>query len=249
MSLSPKFKFIVATRKKKTERDSLPIFRFLSLFNAGEKYSIDTEILYDNSDGLPKVYNSIIDREIESAEKSDFLIFVHDDIWINDVFIFDKILSANKYFDVIGVCGGKGWESYGDGTVPMIWTHASRGKGMSGFMAHAADDSQSRIKHDITYDGRSIFSTSYGHSPSRTLTVDGCFMCLSKSAVERGLKFDEMFNFHFYDMDLCFYAYVKGIKVGTAPVLLTHESLGLSVSQPQFMESQKAFLKKWFQKS
>ena len=245
----PSFKFVIATRKKELEKDNLPFFRFLSLFNSNGKYSIENEIFYENSDGLPTVYNKIIESERKSEKKSDFVIFVHDDIWINDIFIFDKILSASKYFDVIGVCGGKGWETYGDGNTPIIWTHASRGKGMSGFMAHAADDSQSQLKHDMTYDGRSIFSTSYGHSPSRTLTVDGCFICFSRSAIERGLSFDEMFKFHFYDMDVCFSAYVNGIKVGTAPILLTHESLGLSVAQPQFIESQKAFLKKWFQKS
>lgn len=247
----PSFRFVVATRRK-SDDEELPIVKFLKRINVHDEYKIDLNVVFENKRGLSSVYNGYIeDEKTRTAGDGahDFLVFVHDDIWIGDVFLFEKIISASKYFDVIGVCGGKGWESYGDGNLPIIWTHASRGKGLSGFMAHAADESQSRVKHEITYNGRSIFSTNYGNSPSRTLTLDGCFICFTRNAVKSGLTFDEAFKFHFYDMDVCFSAFLKNIKVGTAPVLLTHESLGESVSQPQFMESQKMFMKKWFQKS
>ena len=36
------------------------------------------------------------------------------------------------------------------------------------------------------------------------------------------------------------------LKVGTAPILATHQSLGQSVMSPEFMTSQKQFIDKWF---
>ena len=59
----------------------------------------------------------------------------------------------------------------------------------------------------------------------------------TRGAVEAGLKWDEQFRFHFYDMDICAQAAKKGLKVGTAPILLTHGSVGASVAQPEFLEA------------
>lgn len=242
----PSFRFVVATRKTEDEGMDLPVLRFLSLVNLSGSFKVDLDIAYGNTDGLPTVYNRSID--LDSRDPHDFIVFIHDDIWPSDVFMFDKISEASKDFDVIGVCGGKGWTQYGDGHTPIIWTHAAKDSGLSGFMAHAADESSSRVRHDAAYRGRSVFSTNYGHSPSRTLTIDGCFMCFTRNAVDSGLRFDENFRFHFYDMDMCFSAYVMKLKVGTAPVLLMHESLGYSVAQPEFLEAQSRFLAKWFGK-
>ena len=78
------------------------------------------------------------------------------------------------------------------------------------------------------------------------MTLDGQFICFTRKAVEAGLKFDEKFQFHFYDMDVCLAANKLGLKVGTAPILATHQSLGQSVMNPEFMTSQKQFIDKWF---
>lgn len=243
LKMKPSFRFVVATRKE--EHQILPIDRCLTRIKWEDEYDVTEDIAYQNINGLPTVYNKAIEKAL--SDGIDYLICVHDDIWLNDVMVFDKIVSASKSFDVIGVCGGKAW-NFNHIDRPIIWTHASKGKGMSGFMAHAADEKQSGVKFVHDYNGRSIFSSNYGNSPSRTLTLDGCFICLTNAAMKMGLRFDERFSFHFYDMDLCFSAYVKGISVGTAPILLTHESLGMSVSQPEFMESQQKFLEKWFKK-
>ena len=244
----PVFRFVTATRKGFGD-GTLPLVKCLNKMTAFVRPNnccdIDYKIAYNNSDGLPIVYNKAISDALNDGV--EYLILLHDDIWVNDVLIFDKLLNSAKFYDVIGVCGGKAW-SFNRDDRPIIWTHASQGKGMSGFMAHAADEAQSSVKYEHTYDGRSIFSSNYGNSPSKTLTLDGCFMCLTKKAMDSGLRFDEQFKFHFYDMDLCFSAYVKGISVGTAPILLTHESLGMSVAQPEFMDSQRKFLDKWFER-
>lgn len=244
----PNFFFVVATKKSESDKDDLPIVKTLSKMNLRERVNVDIFVEFDNRNGLPCVYNKFISEHKNEFDDKSYVVFVHDDIWINDVLFFDKIESAAKSYDIIGACGGKAWDSYGDGSTPIIWTHASRGRGMSGFMIHASDESKSQLKHDDTFDGRSIFATNYGYSPSRTLTIDGSIMCFTKKSIDEGVCFDEQFKFHFYDMDMCFLAYVKNVKVGTAPVLITHESLGYSVAQPEFLESQKKFMSKWFKK-
>ena len=43
---------------------------------------------FGNKEGLPKVYNNVIDN----IEDSEFCCFAHDDITIRDALIFDKII-------------------------------------------------------------------------------------------------------------------------------------------------------------
>ncbi|MEJ0071989.1 MAG: hypothetical protein WDO24_28350 [Pseudomonadota bacterium] len=42
----------------------------------------------------------------------------------------------------------------------------------------------------------------------------------------RGLRFDENFDFDFYDMDFCRQAETKGLRMGTAPISVQHASFG-----------------------
>lgn len=83
---------------------------------------------FGNKEGLPKVYNNAIDN----IEKTDFTVFAHDDIWLNDAFFFDKVI--NSKFDVIGVVGGLRYSVPWDWeTRPYLWTEAAQGKA-SGFV-------------------------------------------------------------------------------------------------------------------
>jgi len=42
----------------------------------------------------------------------------------------------------------------------------------------------------------------------------------------KNLGFDERFGFHFYDLDLCRQAEQRGIRTGTWPISVVHESGG-----------------------
>lgn len=102
---------------------------------------------------------------------------------------------------------------------PLIWTTATCGKGASGFMLH-----------DLHTYGDHFLPSSYGYAPLETITLDGSNIIFTRKAVEKGLRWDEDFNFHWYDMAVCFSAREMGLKVGTAPILLTHGSVGASVA-------------------
>ena len=78
------------------------------------------------------------------------------------------------------------------------------------------------------------------------MTLDGSIIIFTRNAVEKGLRWDEdNFRFHWYDMDICAQAHKLGLRVGTAPILLTHGSVGASVAQPEFMKGQRRFVEKW----
>lgn len=244
---SEKFRIVVPTDKEFKEGDEHSVRPLACVRRMDTGYDIDVEVVYRNSDGLSKVFNDALDEA--KSDGTDFLLCVHDDLWINDVMAFDKIVGVSKAFDLIGACGGKTWTpSTTEKGRPIIWTVASRTAGGSGFMVHSPNGGVNPILHDMDCGGRTFFATNYGNSPARTLTVDGSFMCFCRKAIET-LRFDETFRFHFYDMDVSMSAYAKGLRVGTVPALLTHESLGESVAQPSYMDMQAAFLKKWFPKA
>lgn len=187
-------------------------------------------VFFDNHDGLSQVYNKAIDN----IGDSDFLVFAHDDLWLNDAFFFDKVI--NSKFDVIGNVGGLQYSVPGDwNTRPFIWSEACRGKA-SGFVLH---------KHP-TVPGIFLPST-FGLSPLPCVWLDGQCLILNRKAVKRGLRFDEDFAFDFYDGSLCIRARNLGLEVGTAPILATHLSCGqgMMAHKERYLESQRKFLKKY----
>lgn len=243
-----RFLFVVATRRSEDELQSMPIYKTLfTRINIPKNILVDCKIAFRNEDGLSKVYNSVLNDD--SIKLYDYVAFIHDDIWINDVLIFDKLKEASNDYDLIGVCGGKSWDVPDDETKPHIWTIAAKNAGMSGFMIHAGDKSLLKNSKSTTYRGKVMFVTAYGDCPSPVLTIDGSFICMTRNAIESGLRFDERFTFHFYDMDVSFSAFVKKLRTGTSAVCVTHESLGTSVAQPSYMDGQKMFIEKWFSSS
>lgn len=195
--------------------------------------AVDVYVEFENTEGLPKRYNEFISY-CQTQEKYNFIVFTHDDIWFNDYLFFDKVISSK--FDIIGAVGGCYWgvpSGFPIDAKPLIWTMATCGKGASGFMNHD-------LKNGY------FLPSSYGVAPQETMTLDGSIIIFTRKAIESGLRWDECFRFHWYDMDICFSAHRLGLKVGTANLLLTHESVGGSVVQPEFLESQRKFIKKWF---
>lgn len=222
-----KFKFVIATGKPEGTR--LPIHDFLDSVKH-DNIEVELDIHYNNTSGLPRIYNKAIDNSTDL----NFIVFTHDDIWINDHMFFHKVISSK--FDVVGAVGGLFWgvpSGFPIDAKPLIWTMATCGKGASGFMNHD-------LKNGY------FLPSSYGVAPQQTMTLDGSIIIFTRKAIESGLRWDECFRFHWYDMDICFSAHRLGLKVGTANLLLTHESVGGSVVQSEFLESQRKFIKKWF---
>jgi len=58
------------------------------------------------------------------------------------------------------------------------------------------------------------------------------------------LFFDEKFEFHFYDLDICRQAEIKGLSCGTWDLSLIHESRGNFRSEGWQIAYQR-YLEKW----
>jgi GT2 family glycosyltransferase len=84
-----------------------------------------------------------------------------------------------------------------------------------------------------------------GKVPGDCELLDGVFLAARKSLLtERGVGFDPRFEFHFYDMDFCRSARLRGLRLGTWPICLTHQSEGTFWGE-QWTENYRAYLAKW----
>jgi GT2 family glycosyltransferase len=185
-------------------------------------------IAFGNRRGLPEVYN----ERIAAADRHDLLVFVHDDVWIEDFFLADRIIEGLAAYDVIGVAGNRrrvrnqpAWPWIDDD-----FTYDDR-RNLSGSVAHGADPFGS-----VSF---------FGAAPAPCELLDGVFLAANKPRlVARGVRFDPRFDFHFYDMDFCRSAREKGLRLGTWPISLTHRSTG-AFQTPAWREKYRAYLEKW----
>lgn len=177
-------------------------------------------IEFQNSRGLPDVFNASIEarlaaRSLPRSEeiRDEILVFVHDDVWLDDAQIGEHLLSGLDRFDIIGVAGSVN-------RVPgqLSWFDLKSGldfpvHAMSGMICHGSDPCG-----EISY---------FGPWHQSCELLDGVFMAVRLSTIARtGLRFDPRFRFHYYDMDFCRTARSLGLRLGTWPIALTHQSQG-----------------------
>ena len=184
-------------------------------------------ISFENRRGLPEIYNARID-----AAAADWLVFVHDDVWLDDYLIGDRIFNGLRNFEVIGVAGNRrriaqqpAWAF-----VDEAFTWDAR-EHLSGAVAH----------------GKQPFGavTWFGPSPVPCELLDGVFIGADAKALRRtGVRFDPRFAFHFYDMDFCRSARAAGLRLGTWPICITHQSGG-AFGSAGWREVQRAYREKW----
>ena len=69
----------------------------LSLQRLKHDQRILPRITFENKRGLPQIYN----EGIEKANLEHALIFIHDDVWIDDFFFSQRIQDGLNQFDII----------------------------------------------------------------------------------------------------------------------------------------------------
>lgn len=68
---------------------------------------------------------------------------------------------------------------------------------------------------------------SFGPAPAECELLDGALLAARASRLrDAGVRFDPTFDFHFYDMDFCRTARRAGLRLGTWPICITHQSGG-----------------------
>lgn len=182
-------------------------------------------IVTDNQEGLPKIYNTFLTEE--HADKN--IIFIHDDVLIEDVFFTEKLDIAFEKFDIVGLAGATACNL--NKPIPA-WHVMCEPNERVGEVAHAAQGK--------------TWTSVFGPTDSRALVIDGLFIGVNVAKMlETGTKFDEDFDFHHYDISFCLNANKNKVKIGVAPIKVTHFGLGDSMNTPEWVVSADNFKKKY----
>ncbi|MGN6651725.1 hypothetical protein, partial [Trinickia sp.] len=190
-------------------------------------------LLFDNNaTGLSTLYNAAIEQ---AASSPAILVFVHDDVSIQDFFWAERIREALAQFDIVGLAGNRRRSplqpAWAFTTPDFKWDSPEY---LSGSVGHG----KGFPCDEVTY---------FGPSGAECKLLDG-LMLIADSArlIEAGLRFDEQFEFHFYDMDFCRQAELKGLRMGTWPISVVHESVG-AFNTPPWRVAYDRYLRKYGQ--
>lgn len=219
--------FVSATRESREvfER-SAPLARSLARVATFSPFVL--AVAYASARPLPEVFN----RAIDAAGVDDKLVFVHDDVWIDDWRIAYRVDEALAAYDVVGVAGNRrrvprqeGWALAGD-------TRKQDVEHLSGAIVHGAPG-----------DGE---VNAFGPAPAQVKLLDGVLLAArAKVLKDAGVRFDPQFAFHFYDTDFCRSCERAGLRMGTWPIALTHASAGGGWTTPGWDAAYRAYLAKW----
>ena len=193
--------------------------------------NVDVDIITDNKSSLSVIYNNYMCDEY--YDRYQCILFVHDDVFIDDTKVFKKIKTQfNKGFAVVGLAGGSTLEI----KKPALWHIMSQQKSWSGAVAHP-----------YTNDRNQLYVTTFGPTPKRCVVMDGLFLAVNTKLIRNTeVKFDTQFDFHHYDIDFCLQCNKHKLKLTTAAINVIHDSPGLlSVDDPIFKRSQERFITKY----
>ena len=184
----------------------------------------DVEVIANNIKGLSQCYNKIL-RDDDIVNNYSVVLFVHDDVELEDINLKDKLI--NSPYDVTGLAGAKMFNK----DVPKLAWHLAAPREMQvGEVAHC-------------HEGK-VWTTVFGPTKSRALTLDGLFLAVKPKVLrEKGLEFDENFNFHFYDLAFCMRANQKRVTCGVLPIRVVHHGLGDSMLTEDWEQSNIKFRK------
>lgn len=198
-------------------------------YHLAQDARIKPRIAFNNTRGLPEIFN----EAIEQADDDDMLVFMHDDVWIDEIDTFtEQLRDGLRQFDVIGVAGNRR-------RVPNqpSWKFVD-----TNFTSDAAEFLSGQIAHGTQPYGATGY---FGEVPATCELLDGVFLATLKNRLhKKKVRFDPKFDFHLYDLDFCRTARKAKLSLGTWPVRLTHQSAGNYFSR-HWLGKAKLYLKKW----
>jgi GT2 family glycosyltransferase len=206
--MSSRIRIVSATRESQSTFAATALGRSLAPYPKG---MFDLRLFEKNTRGLSTVYNIAI---AEAATDPAILMFVHDDVFLIDFYWVDQVVRGLTQYDVIGLAGNKR-------RLPRqpSWAHNEKmefdlREHLTGIVGHGIGSPPNSIMF-------------YGPPGQEVKLLDGLLLAArSQTLHSRGLRFDERFDFHFYDLDFCRQAELLGMKMGTWPLSVIHQSAG-----------------------
>jgi hypothetical protein len=237
-------RFVTASRSGIDEFKERPIFKSL-----GERYDLYARLY--NTIGLSKVYNLYLDGKYDGFKyfgpnpgghrENDIVVFIHDDVEMLGNNVESELnLWADRGYAVMGLAGGSNVVIGEPALWHMMTPNGRRsGSSVNHYFHHLATGGMIE-RRDFPYAGR------FG-ALGDVEVLDGLFLAVVLETVEQaGLRFDELFEFHHYDLSFCLMARQAGLKLRTVFIPVIHGSVGLTDMQdPMFVESQKLFIRKY----
>ncbi len=185
-------------------------------------------LAYSNRAGLSIVYNHCLSL----MQEDETALFVHDDVWLEDFALCEHLQAGLDVFDLVGVAGNKRRRSGQPSWcfLDKSWTF----------------DDKTNLSGRVGYGDFPFGSVQqYGPLPCECELLDGVLMGVRRSTLDKaGIRFDTRFDFHFYDLDFCRQLRGAGLKIGTWPICVTHQSAGAFGSH-SWEAGYKSYLEKW----
>lgn len=192
--------------------------------------TISVQMAFNNSEGLPTIYN----RAILHAKDSQILVFLHDDIWLEDPNFIAKIRASLQKYDIVGVAGNTRISKH-----QPAWLFRCIENGR---FVWDSEYLSGAVRHGAPGQSEPAF---YGPTPARCELMDGVFLAgHRRMLLHSNVLYDEQFKFHFYDMDFCRTARRAGLSLGTWPLDILHVSEG-AFGSPGWREGYALYFKKW----
>jgi GT2 family glycosyltransferase len=226
-----KVKLVIATREKNEDDflEKTATGKSIKRLDFGAFGTIDVKLFTENVMGLPRLYNAVIK---ECNDDSTMLVFLHDDLHILSFDWIEQLIASMAQYQIVGLAGNKR-RVPGQG----IWLFPNNdGK------PDLRENLSGKVAHGNSYPCAISY---FGPVPQQVKLLDGLMLCgMSKTFLKNKLFFDERFDFHFYDLDLCRSAEIKNIKCGTWPVSVVHESGG-NFGSLKWRENFNNYIHKW----
>jgi hypothetical protein len=200
-----------------------------SLSQTYAQLPVTRRIYFDNQRPLAACYNDAVGQ---AAHPDEILMFVHDDVHILDFFWVEKLMAGLQRFGSVGLAGNKrrvprqpNWAFIDE---KFTWDDRSN---LSGIVGHGA---QFPCQLSV-----------FGPVWQECKLLDGVLLATKRKAFGKNkLRFDEAFDFHFYDLDFCRQAEASRLTMGTIPLGIMHEGTGRCGSPP-WQANYERYLKKW----
>jgi lipopolysaccharide biosynthesis glycosyltransferase len=189
----------------------------------------------NNKKAIGLIYNAAI----QTRWANHIIVFVHDDVRLDDRYIVHRLHEALKHYDVVGVAGNRR-RYFGQ----PAW-HRPR------FLLQGGPkgDLLGSVFHDTTHtpNTRRVIRelSRFGDSRGTAQQLDGVFIAArGRTLLESDVRFDPSLGFHFYDLDFCRTATKAGLRLGVWPIALTHMSVG-GYESKGWTAAYKQYLTKW----
>ena len=190
---------------------------------------VTLKVFENNVKGLSTVYNEAL-----AEAKCKYMVFIHDDVYIDSDDWQSRIAKFLDQYDVIGIAGG----SNIDINQKLLWHLMTDRDSQSGVVTTPLD-----------FHGKpgEYFTNCFGTFPQDVHVLDGVFLAVNVESIKvNGIQFFEEFDFHHYDLSFTYECHLKGLKVSTFPLHLIHESPGLT-SEVGYSASEEKF-RTWLKK-